>query len=199
MVRGARCAGAPVCTPEHRTPGTEHRWPNAYTYTVTNWEQCYREMYDDLVRFLHHKVWDADRAHDLVQETFVRALDHDPENPRAFLFTIAANLARDEARSAVRRKKHLELIRVEHADRSAPDATEALELEERERAVRKALDQLSERDRDVLLLWDAGLSYPEIATQTGLAAGAIGTTLARARRRLVEIFQAVEERDVARG
>ena len=56
-----------------------------------DWEQQYRETYEDLVRFLHRKVWDADRAHDLVQETFVRALDHDPEDPRAFLFTIAAN------------------------------------------------------------------------------------------------------------
>ena len=166
---------------------------------MTDWERWYRDTYEDLVRFLHRKVWDADRAHDLVQETFVRALSHDPENPRAFLFTIAANLARDEARAAVRRKRHLELIKVEHTGRAAPDPTEALEQKEQEAAVRKALESLSERDRDVLLLWDAGLSYPEIARQTGLAAGAIGTTLARARRRLVEVFEAVEERDVARG
>ena len=166
---------------------------------MTDWERWYRDTYEDLVRFLHRKVWDADRAHDLVQETFVRALSHDPENPRAFLFTIAANLARDEARAAVRRKQHLELIKVEHTGHAAPDPTEALEQKERERAVRRALESLSERDRDVLLLWDAGLSYPEIARQTGLASGAIGTTLARARRRLVEVFEAVEERDVARG
>jgi len=36
------------------------------------------------------------------------------------------------------------------------------------------------------LLWDAGLSYTEIAEQSGLSVGAIGTTLARARRRLVD-------------
>jgi DNA-directed RNA polymerase specialized sigma24 family protein len=45
---------------------------------------------------------------------------------------------------------------------------------------------LSQRDQEVLLLWDAGLSYPEIAAQTGLAVGAVGTTLARARKRLIE-------------
>ncbi|MBI4500249.1 MAG: sigma-70 family RNA polymerase sigma factor [Gemmatimonadetes bacterium] len=167
----------------------------------TNWEQQYRETYDDLVRFLHRKVWDSDRAHDLVQETFVRALNHDPENPRAFLFTIAANLARDEARAAVRRKHHLELITVETGERSDPGPAEALEEREREAAVRRALESLSERDRDVLLLWDAGLSYPEIAEQAGLALGAVGTTLARARHRLVEAYEAAEGKapDVARG
>ena len=48
-------------------------------------------------------------------------------------------------------------------------------------------------------LWDAGLDYAEIAKQTGLATGAIGTTLARARKRLVELYADAEERDVARG
>jgi DNA-directed RNA polymerase specialized sigma24 family protein len=33
------------------------------------------------------------------------------------------------------------------------------------------------------------MSYPEIAEQSGLAVGAIGTTLARARRRLVEAHE----------
>jgi RNA polymerase sigma-70 factor (ECF subfamily) len=156
-------------------------------------------MYEDLLRFLHRKVWDADRAHDLVQETFVRALEHQPENPRAFLFTIAANLARDEARAAVRRKQHLELIKVEADQQTTPDPATTLEAREQDEAVRRALAGLGERDRDVLLLWDAGLNYAEIAKQTGLAPGAIGTTLARARKRLVEMYEESEERDVARG
>ena len=53
-------------------------------------------------------------------------------------------------------------------------------------SVQEALSTLTPRDREILLLWDAGLSYPEIAAQTGLAVGAVGTTLARARRRLVD-------------
>ncbi len=166
---------------------------------TVNWEQCYKDTYEDLLRFLHRKVWDADRAHDLVQETFVRALDHQPENPRAFLFTIAANLARDEARAAVRKKQHLELIKAEADQRTTPDPASTLEAREQDEAVKRALAALSERDRDVLLLWDAGLNYAEIAKQTGLATGAIGTTLARARKRLVELYADAEERDVARG
>jgi RNA polymerase sigma-70 factor (ECF subfamily) len=153
-----------------------------------------------LVRFLHRKVWDADRAKDLAQEVFVRSLDQDPDNPRAFVFTVANNLARDEARAAVRRKKHLTLIKGEATDHTdGADQSEELEQKERVESVRKALDELTEKDRTVLLLWDAGLNYEEIAEQSGLSKGAIGTTLARARKRLVEAHQRLEGGYAARG
>ncbi|MGH7577952.1 MAG: sigma factor [Longimicrobiales bacterium] len=56
-------------------------------------------------------MWDADRAQDLAQEAFARVLDHAPDNPRAWVFAVAGNLARDELRSVVRRKKHLTLLK----------------------------------------------------------------------------------------
>jgi RNA polymerase sigma factor (sigma-70 family) len=157
----------------------------------TDWADVYRRMYQDVVRFLYRKVWDADRAHDLAQETFVRCLRQEPDNPRALVFTVAANLARDEARTVLRRKKHLTLIRVEPQPQPATPAENAERVAQVE-SVQAALAALSDRDREVLLLWDAGLSYDEIAAQTGLAVGAIGTTLARARRRLVEAHEALE-------
>lgn len=161
----------------------------------------YRAMYSDLVRFLYRKVWDAERAHDLAQETFMRALDQQPESPRAWLFTVAVNLARDEARTVLRRKQHLALIKSEAESTGAGVRDPGTEMERKETAaaVRRALEALREQDREVLLLWDAGLSYQEIAAQTGLAAGAIGTTLARARKRLVEAFEREEGGHVASG
>ncbi len=166
-----------------------------------DWAELYRTTYEDLYRFLHSKVWDPERAHDLAQETFVRALQHEPDHPRAWLFSVAANLARDEARTAVRRKRHLELLRSEAETESAtaPEATGRMEREERSLAVREALEQLTERDRDVLLLWNAGQSYTEIARETGLSPGAIGTTLARARKRLVDAYDGLERENVARN
>ncbi|PYP09145.1 MAG: hypothetical protein DMD56_11380, partial [Gemmatimonadetes bacterium] len=132
--------------------------------------EVYRTTYRALVRFLYRKVWDAERAEDLAQEAFVRAVVHKPDNARGWLFIVAANMARDEARRAARERRHLTLLTAEPQEsRSATD--EALDVESDRARVRAALDELSPRDREVLLLWDAGLSYEEIAAQTGLARG----------------------------
>jgi len=163
--------------------------------------EIYRTTYTALVRFLYRKVWDAERAEDLAQEAFARALVHKPEKARGWLFVVAANMARDDARRAARERRHLTLLKSEpDVVRSEPE--DEIDIETRRDRVRTALDHLTPRDREALLLWDAGMSYEEIATQTGLAHGAIGTTLARARRRLVEAYDAGSSeggQHVARG
>lgn len=166
-----------------------------------DWGTVYRSTYQELVRYLHRRVWDVDRAQDLAQETFVRAIEHEPDNPRAWLFRVATNLAKDESRSVLRKRKHLTLLKgeAEAAERAAPAIVEEVEHQERSARVRAALESLAERDREVLQLWDAGLNYGEIAAQTGLAAGSIGTTLARARQRLADAYHALEGGNVAHG
>jgi RNA polymerase sigma-70 factor (ECF subfamily) len=165
-----------------------------------DWNDLYRTTFPELVRFLHRKVWDEERARDLAQEAFVRALQHEPSKPRAWLFQVAANLAKDEARTVIRRKKHLVLLKTEaelrESSLKAPDSQ--LDEQERWAAVRESLEMLSEKDREALLLWDAGQSYTEIARQLDLAVGAIGTTLSRARRRLAEAYNEREKANVAR-
>ena len=161
--------------------------PGMEVSVSVDWGEVYRATFQELVRFLHRKVWDAERARDLAQEVFVRALRHDPEEPRAWVFKVALNLARDEARTVLRRKRHLALLKREAGEGGrSPSPEEEFTERERWQGVRQALESLSERDREVLLLWDAGLSYREISEVTDLAPGAVGTTLARARQRLVE-------------
>ena len=160
--------------------------------------EIYRTTYRALVRFLYRKVWDAARAEDLAQEAFARAVVHKPDNARGWLFIVAANMARDDARRAARERRHLTLLKAE--PQSEPAVDDGLHAETERTHVRAALERLTPRDREVLLLWDSGLSYDEIAAQTGLARGAIGTTLARARRRLVEAYEAGRSGEhVARG
>lgn len=120
----------------------------------------------------------------------MRALETPPANPKPWLFAVALNLARDDGRRAVRQGRSLELLKGESAGRAAPGPDEALERDERADAVRAALATLGARDRETLLLKAEGFSYEEIATALGLEKGAVGTTLARARRRLVEAYRA---------
>ena len=166
---------------------------------MNDWSSIYRSVFPDLVRFLHRKVWDEERARDLAQEAFVRALREEPEKPRPFLFAVAANLARDEARTVIRRKRHLALLQGGMEEASTADLEGEMMRAERGARVREALESLTERDREVLLLWDGGMSYEEIAAETGLAPGAVGTTLARARKRLVDQYEEKVRDHAARG
>ena len=112
---------------------------------------------------------------------------------------VAVGVQEDEARTVLRRKRHLTLLRNEaEEEQTGQRPDERMLAEEEWGQVRAALDSLSDRDREVLLLWDAGLSYREIADVTDLSPGAIGTTLARARRRLVEAHGKMEKENAAR-
>lgn len=150
-------------------------------------ERVYREQYRPLVGFLFQRLRDHGRAEELAQEAFVRALQHRPANPRAWLYTVAANLARDEGRRRSVRSEHLQLVRAE-ADASEPSAQMQIEQRERAEMVRRVLGELAPRDREALLMRERGRSYEEIADELGLSAGSVGTTLARARKRLAEAW-----------
>jgi RNA polymerase sigma-70 factor (ECF subfamily) len=157
----------------------------------------FAEYHASLVRMLFRRTGDQDRAEDLAQEVFARAVAAPPRNPRPWLFAVALNLVREEGRKSVRQGRRLELYRAEtsgHAE--APDAL--LDRDDDVARVRRALDTLPERDREALLLKAEGFNYDELAATLGLAKGAIGTTLSRARRRLVEAYREQEgERHVA--
>ena len=152
----------------------------------------YRDYHESLVRMVYRRTGDRDRAEDIAQETFARALAAPPDNPRPWLFAVALNLVREDGRRFVRQGRRLQLLKAESPP-SAPAPDDEFEREERQQAVRAALEQLTERDREALLLKAEGFNYDEIAATLGLAKGAIGTTLARARRRLVEAYRAGEK------
>jgi len=147
----------------------------------------FEQYYGSLVRMLYRRTGDRDRAEDLAQETFARAVAAPPDNPRPWLFAVALNLVREDGRRSLRQGRRLELLRNEHRVEEGPDTD--YDRNERSAGVRAALAMLNERDREALLLKAEGFNYEEIAATLGLSKGAIGTTLARARRRLVEAYR----------
>ena len=166
-------------------------------------DRLFRLYHGPLVRYLTRRLGDRDWAEEVAQETFLRALRQETiVSERAWLFAVATNLVRDEARRDARRRRHLELlVQEERAREESEEGSGGAQLasleEEQERAremalARRAVDSLAERDRLALLMREEGLDYTEIAEALGLSVGSIGTTLARARRRLAEAYEALQ-------
>jgi RNA polymerase sigma-70 factor (ECF subfamily) len=121
-------------------------------------------------------------AEDVVQETFLKLLRHlssggDTANVRGWLFTVAANAARDRQRLAMR---WMPWTAVREPTVPAPQlADEDGRLE----AARVTMLRLRPRDRLLLGLRAQGLSYREIGAAAGIRTASVGRLLARAMDR----------------
>jgi len=163
---------------------------------VTDVDRLFRTYNAALVRYLTRRLGDRDWAEEVAQETFVRALRQTSiQNERAWLFAVATNLVRDEARKDMRRRKHLALLAEEERETMVEPEETTIERAQEAAMARKAVDALAERDRLALLLLmrEEGLDYNEIAEALQLSPGSVGTTLSRARRRLVESYEALQK------
>jgi RNA polymerase sigma-70 factor (ECF subfamily) len=156
-------------------------------------DRLFRAYHDPLVRYLTRRLGDRDWAEEVAQETFVRALRQSTlTNERAWLFAVATNLVRDEARRDIRRRRRLTLLAAEAREMEQVEPESPLERAQEAALARRVVDQLAERDRLALLMREEGLNYEEIAEALGLSLGSIGTTLARARKRLVSAYEALQ-------
>ncbi|MGH7527214.1 MAG: sigma-70 family RNA polymerase sigma factor, partial [Gemmatimonadales bacterium] len=131
-------------------------------------------------------------AADLAQEAFVRLHRRGslPEQPEAWLITVAMNLFRNARTTGARRRKLLTRARAEAvlAD-PPPTPSQAAEAQESRGRVRAAIDGLPERERRMLLLHAEGYSYRDIASALDLNEASIGTLLARAKRAFCDAYE----------
>jgi RNA polymerase sigma-70 factor (ECF subfamily) len=144
--------------------------------------QLFDAHYASLLRYLVRLSGDPEAAADIAQEAFVRLHERGsvPDDPRAWLATVANNLYRDDCRRTQRRA-HLLAAGTHEIDRSPTLAPDAAAVRDEERAlVRAALERLAPRDREMLLLRHEGFSYREIAQVVGVAETSVGTLLIRA-------------------
>lgn len=165
----------------------------------------FAQLFDEHRRFLwgvsYRMTGSASDADDVVQDTFVRAMEHPPQRRdeplRPWLVKVALNLSRD----LLRRRKRREYVGpwlpspIDTSDDAAPpsheptiDGRETLEarydlLESVSLAFLVALEQLTPRQRAVLLLRDVfDYSVKETADALELSEPNVKTTHHRARR-----------------
>ncbi|HEV2870578.1 MAG TPA: sigma-70 family RNA polymerase sigma factor [Actinomycetota bacterium] len=164
----------------------------------------FRERYRELYVLGYRLLGDHGEAEDVVQETFLKLDGHpvlerpDPE-VAAWLRRVCLNTAYNRLRG--QRRATARLDRAARAER-AEDETDAgasplLDVlrAEQQRAVRRALNSLPERQRACLLLRHAGYSYAEIAATLDLAVGSVGVLLARGERAFREAYLDSDDAD----
>lgn len=153
-----------------------------------------------LIAYFLRRVGDRAEAEDLTQEVFVRVLNQsehvDPARAKAYVFTAAANLLRDRARRAVTRRTGAHTALDDAAQGEIPELTEEISPErvlvgrETLKAVLLALDGLSQRTRDIFVLYRIEkMKQHEIAALYGLSHGAVEKHLVKAMTYLTERFE----------
>jgi RNA polymerase sigma factor (sigma-70 family) len=153
-------------------------------------EKLFEAHHDAIYRYLVRLTGDPDLAADLAQETFIRWVDREPDrdNPRAWLFTVATNLARDHGRVGARRLTLLRGSGEVPGMGDGPVGPDTLmEASETQRLVRKALDTLTVKDRTLLLMQQQGFTHREIGEALDVNPKSVGVLLSRALRRFSEL------------
>lgn len=154
----------------------------------------FEEHADGIFNFCRRFTGDEALAEDLTQEVFVRALRFGSRfegraRPSTWLYAIASNLCKD----SYAKNRRLSLVEdgtlvhlAGHQEALAPLRVEQGEVR---RQVRGALSQLTENQREVILLSRYhGKTYPEISEITGQSVGAIKQTMFRAMNRLRKLL-----------
>jgi len=146
---------------------------------ISTLEAFYAEYGPYILRYLYRLVG-SKYAEDLLQDTFVQALSHtkrlcEVDNQRAWLFTVARNLAMN----VVRRKKINMNVNLDSLIYS--DSLEDPRLT----AMRRAINKLSDKHREIVLLrWHDQLSYKEIAQVQDISIGTVRSRLHNSLRQL---------------
>jgi RNA polymerase sigma-70 factor (ECF subfamily) len=140
-------------------------------------DSIFRAHRDWLVRRLALIVGDAEEAHDLAQETFVRLTEHwplpDSSQPARWLSTVGVRLAIDERRRR-RRWGFLDL--------RDTDATWAMAVDP---DLWRALGRLDRRTRAAIVLTTLdGFSQDEVAEMLDAPRGTVASWISRGRGRL---------------
>jgi RNA polymerase sigma factor (sigma-70 family) len=138
-------------------------------------ERLFVQQRSSLLAFFRKRVRATDSA-ELAQEVYLRMLrisDTDViRNPEAYLYTVASNLAREhhvlEKRYVTR--SDMDELPADGLIADLPSAGSEIDTELRTTRLREVLAQLSPKCQAVVALqyWH-GLSYAEIAAQTGIS------------------------------
>lgn len=144
----------------------------------------------DLRRFVTLKFGDVDEAEDIVQDAFHNFLRTDSpetlENPRAYLYQTAQNLALNRIR---KRKYHEGYISLDHNEEEARSPERVITAEKDLQSVKTSLGNLPKNcHRAFVMSRVEGKSYQDIAEELGVSISSVEKYMMRAMTFLRENF-----------
>ena len=152
------------------------------------------EYQTPLIRYAARLIGDADRARDVVQDTFVKLMAQPIAEIQGhlaeWLFTVCRHRALDILRKEGRMKRFEEgqMERVSAAD---PRPGRALENHETQEAILRLIGNLPANQQEVIRLkFQNGFSYKEISRITALSVSHVGVLIHHAVSRLRAEFAA---------
>ena len=168
-----------------------------------------QDAFEQLVLANQNKVYtltfrmvnDREEAEDLAQEAFLKAWQGLPSfqgdsSFSTWVYRLTSNACLDFLRSKKRRQEHMgQAFSLDDEDApSLPDEEQLqpqqqLEKKERARQLYRALEQLSDQHRQIIVMRElSGLSYQEISEALQLDIGTVKSRLTRARLSLKKIL-----------
>lgn len=164
---------------------------------VASFETLFHQHYDRVYGLLFRLLGNRVEAEDLTQEVFLKLHEYAfaksrfslqrEHNLGAWLFRVATNMGYNAIRGRKRRWQR-NMVLVPDAQGS-PNAEYEVERRQEKTAVRNALSRLPERQVQLLLMRQMEFSYAECAAACGVAAGSVGTLLARASKAFREAYE----------
>jgi RNA polymerase sigma-70 factor, ECF subfamily len=150
----------------------------------------YDHYFAAVYNYVRYRLSDPVSADDVTAQIFEKVLISLPRYDAAhgqfavWLFAIARNTVNDQLR-VLRRRKWLSLERLHNRSSGTPQPEERVLQQEQYEALALALEQLTDRERDLLALkFAAQLSNRKLAELTGLTEANVAVILFRALKRL---------------
>lgn len=151
-----------------------------------NLHALYENHAHELGIFVRRRVGSEEEAADVVQDTYLRLLQYAGggvlENPRAYLYRVAANVATDRGTALKTRNDRFEPgVDLDALDSAAPGLDVIVDARQRLQRCLAALDALPAVYRHVFLLHRIdGLSHGEIASALDIPKRTVERYVARA-------------------
>ena len=152
--------------------------------------QVYNEVFPVVMKGAYHVTYNQDVAEDICQDAFIRFYDKDMVFPtmddaKFWLIRVVKNLSINHNKRKMRESASLEKVMRGPQVNPFKDGASELLLKESTAAVRKAVSELPEIYKTVIVLLEyAGLNYKQIAEQLKISESNVKVRVHRARKEL---------------